>query len=100
MENLEYIRERLTCRAQLEQLAEEACELGQAALKMIRVLHGESPTPTTYNEATAKLVEETADVLLALEVLRIYPDTESVNVVRSEKMDRWAERLKAKEGEA
>lgn len=31
----------------LEQLAEEAAELAQAALKMARIIRGENPTPLT-----------------------------------------------------
>lgn len=44
----------------LRQLAEEAAELCQAALKLIRAEHGE--TPMAVAEARAKLIEELADV--------------------------------------
>lgn len=44
----------------LRQLAEECSELAQAALKMIRVWHGE--TPMRWEEAREHLIEEIADV--------------------------------------
>ena len=39
----------------LSQLAEECCELGQAALKLRRVLDKKNPTPVTEEEARANL---------------------------------------------
>lgn len=50
----------------LAQLAEEASELAQAALKKRRVLDGTNPTPVSLKEANDNLVEEGADVLLCL----------------------------------
>ena len=49
----------------LRQLAEECCELAQAALKVIRAKHKE--TPMRMDEAEEKFLEEVAvvDVLLA-----------------------------------
>ena len=44
--------------AALEQLAEEAAELSQAALKLARVLRGENPTPVTRREVRKHLIEE------------------------------------------
>ncbi len=98
MDNYQYIREHLICADQVGQLAEEAVELAHAALKLERVLRGTNPTPVTKPEAMQKMLEETADVLNCLEVLRIWPGTESIEVIRSEKMDRWVERLREKEG--
>ena len=40
--------EKIGTSAKLEQLAEEAAELSQAALKLARVLRGENPTPVNY----------------------------------------------------
>lgn len=51
----------------LSQLTEECCELGQAAQKMRRALHG--TTPVTLGDAISKLEEETGDVLLLIECL-------------------------------
>ena len=42
------------------QMAEEAAELCQAALKMVRVMNNE--TPVRWEEAQAHLMEEMADV--------------------------------------
>lgn len=50
----------------LEQLAEEAAELSQAALKLARVLRGENPTTVTRKEARKHLTEEYTDVFSAL----------------------------------
>lgn len=47
----------------LAQLAEEAAELAQAALKLRRVLDGTNPTPVTEGAARNDLVEEYGDVL-------------------------------------
>lgn len=96
-DNLQYVREHLSCADQIAQLAEEAAELCHAALKLERVVRGTNPTPVTQIEAMVKLCEETADVLNCLEVLNIWPGTESIKVIRAEKMDRWVERLKEKE---
>ncbi len=50
----------------LRQLAEEACELGQAALKLVRARRGE--TPVQAPEAEERLIEEMADVLVMAEI--------------------------------
>lgn len=44
--------------AMLEQLAEEAAELSQAALKLARALRGENPTLVTRREVRKHLIEE------------------------------------------
>lgn len=80
----------------LTQLAEEAAELAQAALKYRRALRTEqgqedtSPTPKTAQEARKALEEEVADVELcvyALEMLTI--DFEPMK----RKGERWLRRL-------
>lgn len=48
--------------ATLEQLAEEAAELSQAALKVARIIRRENPTPVGYCQAVDNLKEEAADV--------------------------------------
>ena len=50
--------EKIGTPAMLEQLAEEAAELSQAALKLARVLRGENPTPVTWREVRKHLIEE------------------------------------------
>lgn len=59
-EYAKYVREELTLRDKLEQVAEEASELSQAALKLIRALGmSENPTPTTCKQALSDFSEET-----------------------------------------
>lgn len=50
----------------LAQLAEEASELAQAALKLRRALDGTNPTPKSVAECEENLLEEWADVDLCL----------------------------------
>ncbi len=86
----------LSVDAMLKQLAEEAAELAQAALKYDRALETEtalkyvSPTPKTSREAMDNLLEEIADVALCVMVLGIpgLPDK-----IMLEKAKRWRDRL-------
>ena len=55
--------------AVLEQLGEECCELGQAALKLARKYRDENPTPKTESECLDNLAEEIADVMLCIDLL-------------------------------
>lgn len=50
----------------LEGLAEECCELSQAALKLARRMRGENQTPKTEEECREALTEEAGDVLCYL----------------------------------
>lgn len=77
----------------LSQLAEECCELGQAALKLRRVLDGKNPTPTTEEEARRNLVEEAADVYNALGFLLGAEEHMEVYGIIQKKKDRWLGRL-------
>lgn len=80
----------------LAQLAEEAAELAQAALKMRRVLDGTNPTPKTMGEAYENLMEEISDVETCLIVLG-YNGQEvdkRKRQVRERKLPRWAGRLR------
>ena len=63
-ENVEYVKRVLPCEVRFTQLAEEATELAQAALKMFRILDGRNPTPVTPEEGMANLYEEISDVLI------------------------------------
>jgi NTP pyrophosphatase (non-canonical NTP hydrolase) len=88
-----FIRDQLPDEELLCQLAEEASELAQAALKMRRVLDGRNPTPTKMSDAWANLQEEIADVLNCLQVLDISTnDLEYQETIR-QKQERWAHRL-------
>lgn len=50
------------------QTAEEACELCKAALKVVRAMEGK--TPVSVKKARENLVEEIADVLVMVTVLK------------------------------
>ena len=52
----------------LAQLAEEASELAQAALKLRRALDGTNPTPKSVEECEENLLEELADIKVAFTV--------------------------------
>lgn len=89
------IAKRLSVPATLEQLAEEAAELAQAALKYARVLRGENPTPVTKTEALQNLVEEKVDVEICLTVLaeKISMERAKEYLVKKAKEERWLHRL-------
>lgn len=77
--------------AALEQLAEECCELGHAALKMARIMRGENPTPVKAAEAMSMLTEEVADIRVCLNALRdMIPETAKLE---ASKMQRWKDRI-------
>lgn len=88
----QYIKNKLTRRELLEQLAEECSELTKAAMKFIRAegLSG-NPTPTTRGEAEKNFIEEQLDVI---SVLWLLTDGEMYKHVRYyPKYVRWAIRL-------
>lgn len=78
----------------LRQTAEEAAELAQAALKIIRVTRG--TTPLDGESAVDMLVEEIADVQNCIAVLaeRLPGLQDKANKISAEKMKRWRERLR------
>lgn len=98
MTEIEKIRKALTEDELLCQLAEEAAELSQAALKLRRAAMRVNPTPVSYPDAREKLLEEYGDVLNALEL--IITPTENAYVIerRMCKRKRWVERLEAHYG--
>ena len=83
----------------LAQLAEEASELSQAALKLRRALDGNNPTPKSVEECEQNFVEEYADVFLCIYALLEEEDnglekfTNEVASVVEKKKDRWLRRL-------
>ena len=87
----------------LAQLAEEASELAQAALKLRRAMDGTNPTPKNVAECEADLIEEWADVDLSLRVALgtdyLYKYRTEVEGIELKKLDRWLSRLEAKENE-
>lgn len=80
--------------AMFEQLAEEASELAQAALKVARVLRGENPTPVEYKKAVENLTEEYSDLWLCAYDLDLRQDLDVVYA----KMNRFWERVSGKNG--
>ena len=79
----------------LAQLAEEAAELSQAALKLRRVIDGTNPTPKTREDAFGSLVEEYSDVVSCCRELNILP----AEIIIAGKKERWINRLKEKNNE-
>ena len=98
MTDLDYIRQHTPTTEQLALLAEECCELAQAALKMRRTIDPDgSPTAVSYTEAHALFHEETADVMLCLEVFGEYTKGDvggmgSVADIMRRKLKRWVKR--------
>lgn len=92
-----FIVQKLGKRERLEALAEEAAELSQAALKLIRACRfGEkvNPTPLTEEEALKNLYEEIADVELAVEVLNVgVIGRGKIDGIKEIKWERWIKRL-------
>ena len=104
MNYLDIVRAKLTDQELLAQLAEEAAELGQAALKMRRVMDGANPTPVTFQQAHDNILEEICDVETCVAAL-LYNTPTAVKVradLRAKKLERWAGRLlgtEAKDGQ-
>jgi len=95
----DFILEKLDERTLLEQLAEEASELSQAALKLIRAKGmSENATPKTEESAIQNIVEEVTDcsivmVLLGLKDEKIRTAVFGSGIEENPKWKRWAERL-------
>lgn len=91
----------------LAQLAEEASELAQAALKLRRALDGTNPTPKSVAECEANLMEEFADISNAVDALcdawfgdDLDSECEFWNAkyeIEAAKYKRWLSRLEEKE---
>ncbi len=76
----------------LRQLAEEAAELSQAALKLDRVIDGRNPTPVGYMAAVEHLNEEIADVRLCTDLLGSVNE-HRIHEIKNKKHARWILRL-------
>lgn len=79
----------------LRQMAEECCELSQAALKYIRAVRKE--TPMRIDEAIEHLTEEIADVRLMIDAVSATVlserDVDDVPAIKEQKLDRWKKRM-------
>ena len=90
---IEEVRKRLSDRDKLEALAEEASELSQAALKLIRALKlNDNVTPVDAATASRNLQEELLDVLACAHLCGY--DIREVLVLSNPKWKRWAGRLR------
>lgn len=76
----------------LAQLAEEAAELAQAALKLRRALDGTNPTPISINRCREALAEEYTDVATCASLLKVRYNPNMADF----KCRRWYHRLTAK----
>lgn len=96
-----YISASLTTRTILEQLAEEASELSQAALKLIRASGAsENKANISVSEAEKNLIEEIRDVLMIIDLLGLGFGLEDLAKKNKEyfKWQRWFKRLTEKKG--
>lgn len=75
----------------LIQLAEEAAELSQAALKLVRAMDGQ--TPVTEEEARKHLREEAADVQACMRCVFTDADDAVIWTMMLKKLERWSSRL-------
>lgn len=101
MSEIQYIREKVPQAELLAQLAEEASELAQAALKLRRVYDGTNPTPVKRTDAFDNLLEEIADVRLSLLILQMDERAylQEYQKIMDNKLHRWADRLHKAESE-
>ena len=90
MTDTEYISAFLTTHEKWGQLAEEASEMSQAALKMQRLFMPTNKPRKTYREIIDNVYEEIADILVCLDVLGICPSTDDISRIRHKKESRWA----------
>ena len=81
----------LPLETKLIQLAEEASELSQACLKLVRCRHGDTPVPEM--DAKMHLLEEIADVMVCTFALIGQADMMAVEAIARRKSKRWEERL-------
>lgn len=83
------IRDKLGEEELLTQLAVEATELAQAALKLRRAISGRNPTPKNRIECEEELEEELTDVQLCALLAQVEPNAPLMDV----KVKRWYKRL-------
>ena len=78
----------------LIQLAEEASELAQACLKLVRVMDGDTPLPEQY--VRDNLIEEMADVSVCMTALQDIAPLSQVGEIINQKAQRWEDRINGK----
>lgn len=94
-EKYQYIIDCLPTEELLAQLAEEASELSQAALKLRRIYDGTNPARVPKKEALKNILEEIADVSLVINMLGYNSSRNEVTCreIMAAKVDRWADAL-------
>lgn len=94
-EKIQYIIDCLPTEELLAQLAEEASELAQAALKLRRVEDGTNPARISKEDAIKNILEEIADFSLVINMLGFNSERNEVicREIMAEKTDRWADSL-------
>ena len=93
---LSYIAAKVSQQSRLMQVAEEAAELIQASMKLVRIKAGYNPAAVSHEQALKNLVEEIADTRNAIDALQLDDILPSgaVEEVERAKLDRWFERVK------
>ena len=98
LEQLRFIRGRITEEDALCAIAEEAAELAQAALKLRRAMTGTNPTPVAPKTAKDNVLEEIADVQVVCDLLlESVTDMRTVDEMYEYKLDRWVKRLEKRD---
>lgn len=94
IKNFNTVCDNVHTRDLLEQAAEEAAELTQALLKLIRAEKlSDNPTTVTLDQAVEQVTEELSDVMLCMRLLGFEAD----EYIMDAKLERWANRLEGKE---
>lgn len=78
--------------ALVEQMAEEASELAQAALKVARISRKENPTPVSIEEGARHLEEEYTDVIQCAIELGIKVNADQIRAKQRRFLRRWEEK--------
>lgn len=98
--------------AALDQVVEECTELAQAAIKLARVLRGRNPARISEEDAKEHVIEEYADLLLAMDSVimeNLFGDVTSVDKLTKfyderlikifkQKQERWAASIEEEKG--
>ena len=93
MTNIDFIRTNVDKRVLYEQLTEECCELGKAALKLIRTKDKSNPTTMRHADAVVDFLEEAIDVLIVLEALGWDTHSLADDAIDSPKWERCQKRI-------
>jgi NTP pyrophosphatase (non-canonical NTP hydrolase) len=89
------IKDKLPICELLAGLAEECCEMAQAALKLRRCYDGTNPTPADPDIQYECFLEEIGDVWLYLD--QLYINRMVIEDYKAMKLERWKKRLEGAE---